>query len=332
MESARSNMPANVAQDDVLLFAVPKKGRIFEECMKLLKGSGLDAKRPDRLDVAMCKELPVKLVFLPAADIPAYVMEGNIDLGISGSDMLEETILGEGHASHDQANVKVLTKLGFGKCRLCLEAPKKHNFKGPEPLVGKRIVTSFPNLAKRYFSTYEEQSQEPELKKRKAEVNGKANGAGKTQIKVVSGSVEAACGLGLADAVVDLVETGTTMEAAGLEVVGTLCESEALLFQSKEGLHGRKGEIISVIHKRIEGYMTSTRFVMVIYNCHDDNLAQCCKITPGKRSPTITELKETGWHAVSALVPKPKMNSVMDELTKAGAKDVLCTTLANTRM
>jgi ATP phosphoribosyltransferase len=314
-------MPANVVQDDVVLFAVPKKGRIHEDVMKLLKGAGLDAKRPDRLDVAMCKELPVKLVFLPAADIPSYVMEGNVDLGISGSDMLEETVLEEGHAGHEEANVTVLRKLGIGKCKLCLEAPKVLNLnKDPTPLVGKKIVTSFPYLAGRFFS----------------ELEAKTGSSTKTSIKVVSGSVEAACGLGLADAVVDLVETGTTMQAAGLEVVSDIFETEALLFKQKNvestSQATRKAEIIETMLKRIDGYMTSTRFVMVIYNCHRDSLQECCKITPGKRSPTVTELKEEGWHSVSSLVPREKMNSVMDELTKAGAVDVLCTGLVNTRM
>jgi len=309
----------DVAQDDVVLFAIPKKGRIHQDVMKLLKGAGLDAKRPDRLDVAMCKELPIKLVFLPAADIPSYVMEGNVDLGISGSDMLEETLLEEGHVGYEEANVTVLRQLGIGKCKLCLEAPKVLNLnKDPTPLVGKKIVTSFPFLAGRFFK----------------ELEAKTGSTTKTSIKVVSGSVEAACGLGLADAVVDLVETGTTMQAAGLEVVSDIFETEALLFKQKTSAKQatKKAEIIDTILRRIDGYRTSTKYVMIVYNCHRDNLQACCKMTPAKRSPTITELKEDGWHAVSSLVPIDRMNAVMDELTKAGAVDVLCSALVNTRM
>jgi len=299
---------------------VPKKGRIHEDVMKLINGSGLEAKRPDRLDVAKCKDLPVKLVFLPAADIPAYVMEGDVDLGISGQDMLEETMVGAG--CQLDPPLKIVMNLGFGKCNLCVQAPKSLGVKDPKHFVGKRIVTSFPNLTRRYFNQLREPGE------------GKSN----TTIRVVSGSVEAACGLGLADAVVDLVETGTTMRAAGLEVVGDpIATSQALLFQQvpseRNGLAaGRKAEIVKTIYERINGYITASRNVLIVYNCHTDDLTACCSITPGKRSPTITDLKESGWHAVSALVPKESMNTVMDQLTKNGAHDVLCMPLSNTRM
>jgi len=316
----RSSLPSGVVEEDVVLFGVPKKGRIYEDVMKLLKGSGLDAHRPERLDVAMCKELPVKLVFLPAADIPSYVMEGDVDIGISGHDMLEETLVGA--CCLEDPPMKIVKNLGLGKCKLCLQAPKALHVTDPKAFVGKRIVTSFPNLAKRFFD------------KLAQEQGSEAN----THIKVVSGSVEAACGLGLADAVVDLVETGTTMHAAGLEVVGApIFTSEALLFHQtpteRNGLGGgRKAEIIKTIEERIDGYLTATRFVMLVYNCHDDNLVKCCQITPGKRSPTITELKEPGWHSVSSLVKKDSHNAIMDELSKNGAQDILCLNLQNTRM
>jgi len=311
-----SSMPGDVIEDDMVLFAVPKKGRLNEEVMKLLKGSGLDANRPDRLDVAICKELPVKLVFLPAADIPSYVMEGNIDIGITGSDVLEEALIESGQ--YDKPNVKVLKNLGFGKCKLCVQAPVKLEAKDAKMFAGKRIVTSFPALSKRFFDGLG------------------VEGCDKTSIKVVSGSVEAACGLGLADAIVDLVETGTTMKAAGLEVVAEVFQAEALMFQQlpteTNGLKGKKGDVVNIIKDRIEGYLTSTRYVMVVYNCHKDDLPRCCEITPGKRSPTITPLKEEGWQSVSALIEKQKHNAIMDELTKVGAKDILCFSLTNTRM
>lgn len=314
-----SAMPAGVVENDVILFAVPKKGRVYEDVMQLLKGAGLDGKRPDRLDVAMCKELPVKLVFLPAHDIPAYVMEGNVDIGISGIDMLEEHQIQFSDCRSERQPVKVLTKLGFGKCKLCLQAPVAECSKGSKAFVGKRIVTSFPNIARRFFSEQSDSSSSP------------------TSIKVVSGSVEAACGLGLADAIVDLVETGTTMRAAGLDVVCNIMETEAVLFQQEPTetnglLNGKKADVIKTILDRILGYQTSTKFVMVSYNVHEEFLKECCTITPGKRSPTVTKLADEGWHSVSALVAKDKLNSVMDTLTKAGAKDVLCIGLFNTRM
>mmetsp|Transcript_60741 Transcript_60741/g.98310 ORF Transcript_60741/g.98310 Transcript_60741/m.98310 type:complete len:320 (-) Transcript_60741:50-1009(-) len=313
-----SSMPMNVVENNVVLFGVPKKGRIFEDVMKILKGAGLDFKRPERLDVAMCKELSIKIVFLPAADIPTYVMDGSVDIGISGSDMLEETLIEAGRS--EDSPIQVIMKLGIGKCKLCLQAPVETCKDGAKAFAGKRIVTSFPALSRRFFETFQEKD------------------GPKTRIKVVSGSVEAACGLGLADAVIDLVETGTTMKAAGLDIVAEVFETEALFFQQKpteqNGLMqgSTKADLITLVEQRIRGYMTATSFVMVVCNCHDANLQEVCAICPGKKSPTVTELKEPGWHSVSALVSIKSHNMVMDKLAKAGATDILCLALSNTRM
>lgn len=318
----KSPGPPSRAEERDILFAVPKKGRIHNECMKLLEGSGLEANRPERLDVAQCKSLPVKLVFLPASDIPMYVMDGNCDLGITGRDMLEETLVGSNYDLSDETKkppLRVIKDLGFGKCKLCLQAPVDEIDKGPAAFAGKRIVTSFPALTKKYFDSLT------------------SNADHKTAIKVVSGSVEAACGLGLADAIVDLVETGTTMRAAGLEVVSEIFASEAIIMQQEpteaNGLgSGAKGELIDLIMKRINGYFTATKNVMIVYNCTEKDLTKCCQLAPGKRSPTITKLQEEGWCSVSVLVEKSKLHKLMDELTVAGATDILVTSLANTRM
>lgn len=149
----------------------------------MLKGAGIDFHREARLDVALCNDLPITLVFLPAADIAKYVGEGNIDIGITGLDVVRETGIEVDH----------VMDLGFGKCKLCVQAPMVDAITDVETLAGKRIVTSFPELTKRFFDPID------------------AKKGVQTSIKFVSGSVEAACSLGLADAVVDLVETGTTM-------------------------------------------------------------------------------------------------------------------------
>jgi len=308
------------SEDSNILLAVPKKGRLHEEIMKLLQGAGLDAKRPERLDVFQCKELPVKLVFLPASDIPMYVMDGNVDVGISGSDMLEETMveMGVGLGEGDKKPpLSVLMELGFGKCRLCLQAPADKCGLGVKAFAGKRIVTSFPALAKKFFDSVMPEGHN-------------------TQIKVVSGSVEAAVGLGLAEAIVDLVETGTTMKAAGLDIVDEVFSTQAIIMQQapteENGLAGEKGELVTLIMKRIQGYITATRNTFLAFNCTDENLQACCSITPGKRSPTVTKLQESGWNSVSVVVEKKLLHPLMDKLTAAGAEDILCTALSNTRM
>jgi len=167
-------------------FAIPKKGRLFEKVNDLLKGAGIEYNRAPRLDIAYCKDIPLTLVFLPASDIAKYVGEGNVDLGITGHDVVSES----------NVEVDKIMDLGFGACKLCVQAPVVDKITDVSTLAGGRIVTSFPHLTEQYFKPFDE-----------------AKGV-KTKITEVSGSVEAACGLGLADAVVDLVETGTTMKVS----------------------------------------------------------------------------------------------------------------------
>ena len=177
MSAPNSSPPGN------LKFAIPKKGRLHEKVVEALKGAGIEFRREARLDVAVCNGLPITLIFLSASDIAKFVGEGNVDLGITGQDMVAE----------NQVVVNSILDLGFGKCRLSVQAPVADKIEDVTALAGKRIATSFPNLTKKFFDEYDE----------KLGVS--------TSIQYISGSVEAACGLGLADAVVDLVETGTTM-------------------------------------------------------------------------------------------------------------------------
>lgn len=165
-----------------LLFAIPKKGRLYEKCLELLAGADLQFTRSHRLDFALVRTMPnMALVFLPAADIPRFVGEGNCDLGITGQDMVAE-------AGLDGLIVEQL-KLGFGKCKLQVQAPIKSGINDVSQLVGKKVVTSFENVAGSYFAQLDQQ-----------------RGQGtKTTLEYVGGSVEAACALGLADGIVDLV-------------------------------------------------------------------------------------------------------------------------------
>lgn len=281
-----------------ILFGVPKKGRLHERITKMLGGAGIEYTRPERVDIARCKNLPLSLVFLPAADIAKYVGEGEVDIGITGEDILAES----------DVNVDVLLRLGIGKCRLSVQAPVG-KYESGEELAGLRIATSFPRLARQFFQNYE-----------KAEP---------TKIKVISGSVEAACGLGLADGIVDLVETGTTMKAAGLEEVATIMETQTVLIANP---HAKNPVLIETIRKRIAGYLTADRYVMVTYNVHRKDLEKCKLITPGKKAPSISPLERESWVAVSALVPKKEAPAVMDELEAVGATDILLTGLVGSRM
>jgi len=164
---------------DRLLFAIPKKGRLYEHCLSLLNGADIQFYRKTRLDIALSTNLPLALVFLPAADIAKFVGEGNVDMGITGQDMVAE----------NGARVKELVKLGFGKCSLCIQVPMASGITDPKQLVGKRIATSFEYLSEKYFNELEHS-----MRREGATV-------GPTRVKYVGGSVEAACALGLADGI-----------------------------------------------------------------------------------------------------------------------------------
>jgi len=303
--------------NDRLLFAVPKKGRLHQACLDLLSGSDIQFHRHNRLDIALVKNLPLALIFLPAADIPTFVGEGRVDLGITGRDQVAE---------HEAAvpptettGVEQILDLEFGKCKLQVQVPENGDIQTPEQLVGKNIVTSFTQLSEHYFRGLE------------SKANGSSNGAEgalKTKIKFVGGSVEAACALGVADGIVDLVESGETMRAAGLKAIATVVESSAILIRSK---HPSDPKLVNKICNRIRGVITAQRYVLCTYNVARSNLENVRKITPGKRAPTVNSLEENGWVAVSVMVERKNIANVMDELTEEGATDILVTKLENTR-
>ncbi|KAI6016469.1 hypothetical protein BKA83DRAFT_4336504 [Pisolithus microcarpus] len=157
--------------DSRLLFAIPKKGRLHEKCLQLLSGADIQFRKSHRLDVCLVMNLPIALIFLPAADIPSFVGNGNVDIGITGHDVVQ--------------------RLGFGKCALQIQVPEHGSIQSVEQLVGKRIVTSFEVLSGEYFGKLDDQLQ--------------LTGDQRTKIQYVGGSVEVACALGLADGIVDLV-------------------------------------------------------------------------------------------------------------------------------
>eukprot|EP00127_Corallochytrium_limacisporum_P002025 Clim_evm13s99 gene=Clim_evmTU13s99 len=304
LENSVKSAPVDL--QDRLLFAIPKKGRLYEKAVALLKDIQISYRRNHRLDIALASNMPVALVFLPAADIALFVAEGRVDLGITGQDMVAE---------HD-ADVVELFKLGFGRCKLCVQAPVRSQVSDPKTLLGKRIVTSFRRIAGNYFDNLAAEA-------------GADSGENKTHVMYVSGSVEAACGLGLADAVVDLVETGETMRAAGLEIVSEIMETEACLVMNK---HSEHTDLCKNLTKRIAGVIDADRYVALEYNVPRARLSDAIKITPGKKSPTLCPLEDEEWVAVKTLVPKKQANEKMDALEAIGAVDILLFDIHNCRV
>lgn len=306
---------------DRLLFAVPKKGRLQASCLDLLSGSDIQFRRETRLDIALVKNLPLALIFLPAADIPTFVGEGRVDLGITGRDQVREhdARLARG----EDSGVEEVMDLDFGRCSLQVQVPEKGNIKDPKQLVGMNIVTSFTGLSEQYFARLEGMSGKRES------INGTATPRNlRTKIKFVGGSVEAACALGVADGIVDLVESGETMRAAGLMAIDTVVESTAVLIKSKTPSNQK---LVDLIAARIEGVIAAQKYILCQYNVPRSVLPQATKVTPGKRAATITALEEPDWVAVSSMVEKKTIATVMDDLTDVGATDILVLDIANTR-
>ncbi|KAL9588818.1 MAG: hypothetical protein Q9203_002370 [Teloschistes exilis] len=297
------------------------EGRLQHATLDLLAGSDIQFRRDHRLDIALAKNHPIALVFLPAADIPTFVGEGRVDLGITGQDQILE------HEAttppEEETWAEEVLDLAFGYCRLQVQVPEKGSYAQPRDLIGRHICTSFVGLTKRYFARLEAQE--------KGVTNGDMSDNGtqlKTKIKHLSGSVEAACALGVADGIVDLVESGDTMKAAGLKAIDTVVESRAVLIKSK---HPSNPKLVDMVASRIRGVIAAQQFVLCQYNIPRDLIPTATKITPGKRAPTITALDNADWLAVSSMVEKKKIATVMDELSDCGATDILVLNIANSR-
>ncbi|CEP63458.1 ATP phosphoribosyltransferase LALA0_S08e02938g [Lachancea lanzarotensis] len=290
--------------NDRLLFAIPKKGRLNEKAVSILQGSDIRFHRSQRLDIALSTNMPIALIFLPASDIPMFVGEGKCDLGITGVDEVKES----------EVDVNLPIDLQFGACRLQVQVPANGPYKKPEELIGKTIVSSFTNLTKKYF----------------AELEGVSVDQISTKVKYVGGSVEASCALGIADAIVDLVESGETMRAAGLIDIATVLETSAHLIESKNPRGDP--ELLQTIKSRIEGVMTAHKYVSCQYNVPTSCLPEVLKITPGRRAPTISQIDDAGWVAVSAMIDRKQKGTVMDELKKKGAADIMVFEISNCRV
>ncbi|KAJ9475937.1 ATP phosphoribosyltransferase [Pseudozyma hubeiensis] len=312
-----------------LLFAIPKKGRLYEKCLEILSGADVQFKRQHRLDVALVQNLPIALVFLPAADIPRFVGEGNVDLGITGQDMVAEA--GENVSSLISEELQ----LGFGKCSLQVQIPDpalpanaQKTIKSVEDLVGKKIATSFDHLAGKYFAELD------------AKVTSERQLSGalsqgetlKTRIEYVGGSVEAACALGLADGIVDLVESGETMRACGLTPIADLLSSQAVLIKSKTPHPRSDTNLIQLITARIRGVIAASKYVLCQYNVQKKDLPQALEITPGRRAATVSPLEDADWNAVSSMVLKAQVATIMDKLEAIGASDILIVGINNCRV
>jgi ATP phosphoribosyltransferase len=273
-----------------LKIAIQKSGRLYEDSVSLLKECGIDLRNvKDRLKTES-DNFPLEVFFLRDDDIPQYVEDGVADIGIVGENVLVEK----------NKVVEVVEKLGFGKCRLSIAVPRNMDYPGIASLAGKRIATSYPVLLNKYL---------------------KEQGV-QCDIHEISGSVEIAPGIGLADAVADLVSSGGTLFMNGLKEVETIFSSQAVLVQYK-GLNGDKKPILDKLLFRIRAVKKSKRNKYILLNAPNHKLDEIVSILPGMKSPTILPLAESGWSSVHSVVSEDTFWDIIEQLKDAGAQGIL---------
>ena len=280
-----------------LRIGIPSKGRLSELATELLLQAGLNFRRQDRSLFARVSSMPVEITFLRTDDIPILCAEGAIDLGITGSDLVQEA----------NAEVHVRMKLGVGRCKLAICVPTHSDIERPSQLTGKRVATSFPNTTERF------------LKQHDAPVH----------LVKLNGSVEVMISLGVADAIVDLVETGSTLAANQLRILTEIGQYETVLVQSPACR-----DLITAdrIVRRLEGVVIARDYSLLEYNVPRAKLAAAEAVTPGFTSPTVTNLEDSGWCAVRAMVKSSDVISIMEKLEALGALAILEMSINNCRL
>lgn len=280
-----------------LRIGVPSKGRLEELAGELLRQAGLSFRKQDRSLFARCREMPVEITFLRTDDIPVLCAEGAIDMGITGSDLVAES----------QVEVLHRLDLGVGACRLAVCVPEDSPIHSPRDLDGCRIATSFPNITTRFLNRH----------------------GAHPHVVILSGSVEIMITLGVAEAIVDLVETGSTLAANRLRVQEEIGRYQAVLIQN---LAARHAELADRVVRRLEGVVIARSYSLLEYNVPRAKLAEAEQITPGFKSPTISALEDPTWCAVRAMVKRDQVIEIMERLEGLGASAILETQITNCRL
>lgn len=287
----------NLHETDKIKFAIPSKGRLKEPTIELLKKAGFKFRETGRNLYATCTNYDIVFIFVRADDIPVLVESGVIDLGITGSDLIIER----------KASVEKILPLGYGQCRLCVAVRDGFENQDLDSLSGKNIATSFPVMTHDYF------------KKNNVDVN----------CIVMNGSVEIMISLNLAEAIVDIVETGDSLRDHNLKVFKEIGVYETTLIAGKKSV---KDERITVIKRRIEGVLVANQYSMLEYNIKENILKDAEKITPGFNSPTVSKLDQYDWCSVKVMVKKAEVVQVMDRLEAIGATAIIETEIVNCRL
>lgn len=273
-----------------LKIAVQKSGRLQEGSLKMLRECGIRIDNGRDQLRAQASNFPVDILYLRNSDIPQYVEDGVADLGVIGENLLVEK----------QNNLDKILPLGFSKCRLSIAVPKNTNYSDPQYLQGKRIATSYPVSLQQYLTAQ----------------NIKAD------IHVISGSVEIAPNIGLADAICDLVSSGSTLFKNGLEEKEIILKSQAWMV-ARPQLDPALQHILDKIVFRLKSVLASKNNKYLLMNAPDDALPEIIKVLPGMKSPTVMPLAQAGWSSVHTVINEDKFWDIIDQLKTAGAEGIL---------
>jgi ATP phosphoribosyltransferase len=273
-----------------LKIAVQKKGRLYDGSMSLLKECGIDVSNGNNQLRVQAANFPLEVFFLRDDDIPEYVQDAVVDIGFVGENVVAEK----------NKEVKSVEKLGFGKCRLSVAAPKNGLIKTAADLNGKKIATSYPLVLAGF------------LKENKINAT----------IQEISGSVEIAPRIGLADAICDLVSSGSTLFSNELEELETVLKSEAVLISNKN-LSAEKQNLLDKLLFRIRAVKKAKNNKYVLLNAPNDKLDAICRLLPGMKSPTILPLAESGWSSVHSVISENDFWNVIENLKANGAQGIL---------
>ncbi len=274
----------------MITIAIQKSGRLNEESLKMLKKCGISIDNGKDQLKAPARNFPMEVLYLRNGDIPQYLSDGVVDLAIIGENLIHEK----------GKDLIVLEKLGFSRCRVSIAVPKESNFNNVKELDGKRIATSYPNTVIEFFS--------------KNAINA--------DLHIINGSVEIAPSIGLADAICDIVSSGSTLFKNNLKEVAKILESEAVLVQSPN-LSSEKQKIVEKLLFRIGTVIRAKKSKYILLNAPNDKIELISNILPVLKSPTILPLAKEGWSSLHSVIDETSFWKVIDELKSAGAEDIL---------
>ena len=274
----------------MLKIAVQKSGRLYDDSIRLLKECGIELNNGNKQLKAAAFNFPIEVFFLRDDDIPQYVYDGVADIGIVGENVLLEK----------EKDIELVYRLGFGKCRLSIAIPKSMQYQSSIDLNGIKIATSYSNILHNYLA--------------KNEIIA--------EIHEISGSVEIAPGIGLADAICDLVSSGSTLFTNGLKEVEVILQSEAVLTANKK-LSVENKAILDKLLLRINAVKTAKNNKYILLNAPNDQLKNISRLLPGIKSPTIVPLAEEGWSSVQSVVNENDFWEVIESLKGFGAEGII---------